>query len=75
MTVINRFIDSTLSAFIPRTYTAEQVVKKLETEIQTLHSWLLSNEPGSDTWKEKRELMLNKIENLDKIKEETLNQK
>ena len=71
MSILNRFVNNTLKEFIPlRTFSQQQTIARLELEIYALHEWLLNNEPGSETWKEKRTALLRKIENLNEVKEE-----
>lgn len=70
MNALQRFVENIGDACGATEYSAQRIIKKLENEVNELHGWLLNNEPGSDTWREKRKLMLDKMENLNEIKEE-----
>jgi hypothetical protein len=78
MSVLQRFIDSSIRQFIPKEYTKEQVIEKLTSEILMLEKQLITHEYNEKVFAEKTQLLRDKREEREKfreLKEENLNQK
>lgn len=67
---VSRFISTTLKDFMPKVYTAEQVISKLESEIKMLERWFVTGKFGTKLWNEKQETLKIKRENLEQVKRE-----
>lgn len=71
MTNLEKFISSTLSSCIPKKeYTPQEVIKKLDTEITMLQQQLFYNSYSATTFREKSQLLRDKIEQREQIKSE-----
>lgn len=69
---VNRFLFNTVNQFIPRHYTAEQVIAKLEIEIRLLEEWIMRNEPDTKIFREKSQLLKDKKAELESFKTEAV---
>lgn len=67
---VNRFIDNTLRQFIRKEFSVEEVLRNLKDDIRRLSEYLMNNEPDTRTWREKSQLLKEKKDELEKIKEE-----
>ena len=67
---VNRFIDNTLRQFLRKEYSSEEVLQNLREDIRKLSEYLLSNEPDTQTWRDKATLLREKRDELEKIKKE-----
>lgn len=67
---VSRLISTTLKDFMPKVYTATQVISKLESEIKMLERWFITGNFNSSAWQEKQALLKIKRENLDQVKRE-----
>lgn len=62
---INRFMENTIRQFIRKEYTAEEVIKKLRSEIGMLSDYLMKHEPDTKTWRDKATLLKEKKAELE----------
>ena len=69
---LNRFIAHTLRQFLQKEYSPEEVLRSLRKDIRQLSEYLMSNEPDTNTWREKARLLKEKKEELEEIKKENI---
>lgn len=70
MTSLDRFVSNTLTQYFGKEYTPEQIIAKLKSEIRMLESSLFHLEPDCNTYREKKELLKIKRENLEEVERE-----
>lgn len=69
---LERFVSNTLFQYSIKEYTPEQIISKLKSEIRMLETSLFRLEPDSKTYREKKELLKIKMENLDEVEKENI---